>query len=87
MAKLDISSYRSLVLGPVEDCMISSRESGDGYSSYSFYQALRSELTRADMETGLIELPADFCEAVDQAAGRIIDHMHTHRDLGFGASS
>ena len=86
MAKLDTISYRSFVLKPVEDCFINSRDQIEDFSSYGFYQALRSELNRADPDTGLIELSDDICCAIDEAATRIMEHMDHNKDLGFGAA-
>ena len=87
MSHLDTETYRKLVLKPVEECLMSSRDGIDGFTSNSFYQALRTELTRADADTGLIEAPDDLCCAIDEAAWRILDSMEHNRDLGFGASS
>lgn len=86
MAKLDIESYRRMVLKPVEDCFMQSREPSTDFSSFGFYQALRSEMTRADAETGLIEVSDDLSREIDNAALRILEHMEHNKDLGFGAA-
>lgn len=87
MSHLDTETYRKLVLRPVEDCLLSSREEIEGFTSQNLYQAIRTELTRADTETGLIEASDNLCSAIDEAARRILDNMEHNRDLGFGASS
>lgn len=86
MAKLDIDSYRRNILKPVEDCLMETREHSDGFSSFGLYQALRSEMTRADPETGLIEVSDDLSREIDKVTLRVLDHMKHNKDLGFGAA-
>ncbi len=86
MSKVDIECYRELVLRPVESCLTDCRDSIAGFTSYNLSQALRSELTRADVETGLLEISDDICCEIDAAADRVIDHMACHHDFGSGIS-
>jgi hypothetical protein len=87
MARLDTESYRRFVLEPVEKCFLETRDSIPYFTSFNFYQALRSELLRADPDSGMIEVEDDLCSEIDHAAERITDHMESNHDLGFGASS
>ncbi len=86
MSKVDMNCYRELVLKPVENCLSDCRDSIPFFTSYNLSQAIRSELTRADVETGLIEISDDICCEVDAAADRVIDHMTRHHDMGVGVS-
>ena len=87
MARLDMESYRHLVLEPVEKCFLETRDTIPYFTSFNFYQALRSELLRVDPESGMIEVEEDLSFEIDHAAERITDHMKSNHDLGFGASS
>ncbi len=87
MSKVDTECYRELVLRPVETCLMECRDSIANFTPFNLSRALRTELTRADVETGLIEVSDDICCEIDAAADRVMDFMASHRDLGFGASS
>ena len=86
MSKVDIECYRELVLKPVESCLTDCRDGISGFTSYNLSQAMRSELTRADVETGMLEISDDICCEIDAAADMVIDHMSFHHDLGLGSS-
>ena len=75
MSQVDIECYRELVLKPVESCLTDCRDSIHGFTSYNLSQALRSELTRADVDTGVLEISDDICCEIDAAADRVMDHM------------
>ncbi len=86
MSMVDMECYRELVLKPVESCLTECRDSIPGFTSYNLSQAIRSELTKADVETGMLMISDDICCEIDAAADRVIEFMACHRDLGVGAS-
>jgi hypothetical protein len=82
-----MESYRKMVLKPVESYFIECRDTIPGFTSFGLYQALRTEMTHVDVDTGLIEVSDDLCAAIDSVAEHITEHMKVNHDLGFGKSS
>lgn len=87
MARIDMETYRRMVLKDVESCILTISDSIPDYTTLRFYQAMRTELTHvSDPETWLVNTPDDYCIAVDEASSRIMGYMEQNKVMGFGAA-
>jgi hypothetical protein len=84
MAKVDMETYRTQYLRPVEEKLMANREKVPHYTSALLEDAIRTELNRADPETWLVEVPDDKEKALKEAEERMLEFMKKNVDLGVG---